>query len=129
SLVHGELSSRGYFRYINAGHPQPLCMESGKFQRLESTGMILGPQLHSNYEVSELYLPPGAALILFTHGLSEHHTQDGSEFGIDGLKSWMLDWQGAPSAFALKALFQRLYDFGHAKPFHDDVTALYIRRN
>lgn len=128
SLIVGRLSANGKFEYVNAGHPRPLLACVNGITQLNHCGLILGPQPDYRYTSGEIEIPRGSAMLLYTDGLIEHQGKEGTEFGLESLKSWMDDWRGAPAAMALQGLLHRLNDFGQGKPFYDDVTMIYIGR-
>ncbi|MCI0618192.1 serine/threonine-protein phosphatase [bacterium] len=128
SMIYAELKQNGNFSYINAGHPRPLLLSAGELIELNNAGMILGTQGEHVFRPTSIEIPNGSSIILYTDGVVEHQSVSGIEFGKERLKEWMEDWNEAPASMALHALFQRLEDFGHGKPFRDDVTAIYFRR-
>ena len=58
--------------YAVAGHPAPLIvLPDGRIDRLTGGGPPLGVQGHVAYGEARTLLPPGAALVMYTDGLTE----------------------------------------------------------
>lgn len=95
TMIYGEISTRGRFRYLSAGHPPPVVFsrEFDRFMPIDTNrkvssipvGMLPSggdpderrhPSLHGRkklYEVNEIdLLSRGDILLLYTDGLSEH---------------------------------------------------------
>ncbi|MEU0276141.1 SpoIIE family protein phosphatase [Streptomyces sp. NPDC006307] len=76
----------GAARAVRAGHPQPLLRHpDGRVEVLDLPGgVVLGVDPDATYPVTELHLPPGAVLALFTDGLVEQPGTD-IDLGIERL--------------------------------------------
>ena len=123
----------GEFRYSNAGHLPPLHLAAdGSVTRLDAGGIVLGIAEDSEYREGVTHLAPGDRLIIYTDGLSEACTDDGEEFGEEGLAraasaAGDVVAPQLPAEAALSAVFDAVRNFGTA-PFQDDRTALVVAR-
>ena len=124
SLFLATLNSSGQLSYVNAGHPRPLLLDEDGFKEVNSSNMILGPNPDTVYAASHLNLQTASMMLLYTDGLIEHSNIHGSEFGLSGLKQWMLDCKNEDASQALENLFERLHSFGQNRPFRDDASAI-----
>lgn len=96
TLFYGVLdASTRSLRYTNAGHLRPILIGGdGSVSRPENGGALLGVFADWQYEESSVELHAGDLLVLFTDGITEAMSQDGTEFGEDRLIAAVT---GAPS--------------------------------
>ncbi|MFD9354394.1 SpoIIE family protein phosphatase [Streptomyces sp. NPDC060031] len=87
----------GRARAVRAGHPQPLLRHpDGRTEVLDLTGgVVLGIDLEATYPVTELTLPSGAVLLLYTDGLVETPGVDIDE-GVERLRATLAAASPAP---------------------------------
>src|SRR3954466_13152074 len=79
--------------YFNAGHTRGLLLDQSGMTELPATGLPLGLFSHAVCDASIIALPPGAALLLVSRGVTEVEC-DGTEFGLDGIKQFFLQNRG-----------------------------------
>lgn len=145
TILYGEISQEGRFRYFSAAHPLPLIfsekdnrlidlnetqvrtsipigvMPSKKTIDVQKNHSTLG--FKDGYEVNELKLEnKGDMCILFTDGLEEH-------FGNSFMETLEGTLRGAKDLTS-KGIFHRIRkgicDRGHAK---DDISYVIIKKN
>ncbi|MSO62105.1 MAG: hypothetical protein EXQ50_08455 [Acidobacteria bacterium] len=74
--------STGRLEFVNAGQTPPLLRrQNGSIERLMSGGVALGMFEGSEYESGEVHLDPGDALLMYSDGLTEAESPDGTPFG------------------------------------------------
>lgn len=124
TLAYGVLHvPSGRLRLVLAGHPPPLVRTEGVVAAVPGEpGLPLGALPGAGYRATELELPPGATLLLYSDGLVEHRTRS---LG-DGLGALATAFATAPDDLAdLSAdLVSRLT--GGAN--EDDVALLVVQR-
>ncbi|WP_258177420.1 PP2C family protein-serine/threonine phosphatase [Streptomyces solincola] len=65
----------------SAGHPRPLLRRAdGRVEEVRASGLLLGIVPETLYEPRTAVLEPGDALVMFTDGLSEARSADGTMF-------------------------------------------------
>ena len=144
TMIYGEISTTGKFRFISAGHQPPAVFsrEFGRFMTICEDRMVsvppVGllptsddlddlrhPSLHGykkRYEVNEInLLSSGDILVLFTDGLSEHG--DG-EFFPGEVESLLAAHKDETSEQICGHLRDRLLDFA---PQEDDISVVVIK--
>lgn len=144
TMIYGEISARGRFRFISAGHPPPLVFsrEYGRFMPLGESrtissipvGMLpsggdpdqrLHPSVFGRkqlYEVNEIdLLADGDILLLHTDGFSDH----GAEGWFPEVPRRVLAEHKAQSAAAIsERLRESLLE---QAPPQDDITLVVIK--
>jgi phosphoserine phosphatase RsbU/P len=103
-------------------------MRESRFEKLQTGGMILGPRLDQPYSMGSVQMNPGDALLLYSDGILEHSSPDGTEFGIEGIIEWMKSCdQSAENC--IEDLFKLLDLYGNGRPFQDDATVVFVKRD
>jgi serine phosphatase RsbU (regulator of sigma subunit) len=144
TMVYGEISTQGKFRFISAGHQPPAVFsrEFGRFVAIGADRMVSVPPVgllptHEDreatrqagrlafkrrYPVNEIsLLSPGDMLLLFTDGLAEHG--DGAFFP-ERVERLLADHAHEPAAAICEHLKQELLAFA---PPRDDISAVLIQ--
>ena len=109
-------------RWASAGHPSALHIGGGEVQTLDPTGPILGP-LGGEWGTITFQLEPEDVIVLYTDGLPEARSADGSPFGDEELARQAL----ANSQAGVEELVERLVSGvrEHAGgPLADDATVV-----
>src|SRR5450755_273499 len=113
--------------YVNAGHTPGLLRDDASVVELPATGLPLGLFSLSPTDARIVGLGPKGSLAVVSRGVVEAESRN-AEFGLEGVKSAMQ--AGHASAKDLsQSILQRVQDFMHAAPNHNDVTALTLIRN
>jgi len=79
------------------------------------------------YTSSKLTLAAGDTMVLYSDGVTEAQSVDGSEFGEARLVDVMKEQQGKPAGEVLKHVIDAVTAFTHGAEQYDDITALVIR--
>ncbi|MFB3852775.1 MAG: SpoIIE family protein phosphatase [Vicinamibacterales bacterium] len=127
TMLYAMLEPDGRLTYCNAGHNPPFLLRSGKVERLEKGGLILGLFEHATYEEETLVLEPGDLVVLFSDGVSEAFDPRGDEFGEDRiLKALEASRREDPPAI-LERLTAAVRRFSAGAAQSDDLTVLIVR--
>ncbi len=112
--------------YVNAGHTPGLLRDDKSLVELPATGLPLGLFSLAPTDARIVGLGPGGSLAVVSRGVVEADSKH-AEFGLDGVKSVM---QAEPSSAKdlSRNILQRMQDFMHVAPKHNDVTALTLTR-
>jgi serine phosphatase RsbU (regulator of sigma subunit) len=146
SMIYGEITEEGNFRFISAGHPPPVVFsrEYGRFVKISEDRLVtfqpvgMLPSIadedasvaestldvfKKEYRINEIsLLAPGDTLLLYTDGLSEHGKGDYFPGEVERLLREGRDASAAEICARLKRDLLR-----HA-PLSDDVTVIAIRK-
>ncbi len=119
--------TNGEVVYVSAGHDEPLHYISGqrKVERLFVGGPAVGFMLDAEYEQSRLRIEKGDALLVYTDGISDAHT-DKSYLGIDGVAEILRTNAEFACERILGAVFGAAYKYAGNRQ-HDDQTAVVIK--
>lgn len=145
TMIYGEISDQGTFRFISAGHVPPMVFsrEYGKFVHIADELVQIYPPIgifpsdaeldervdpgslgfKPNYTVNEIdLLSPGDVILLYTDGLSEH--AEGTFFP-EQLEKDIAGVIDRPAKQICARLKQKLLTFGEP---HDDISFVAIKR-
>jgi len=113
--------------YANAGHCRPVLITPNGAEIPEHSDLILG--LEEDVEFSEvtLDLEPGAALLAYTDGIMEQHTQEGSMLGEEGVEELALEAYGSDDA--IQTLLDGTLARSASDQFEDDLLLVWLERN
>jgi len=114
--------------YFNAGHTPGLVLDQNGITELTATGLPLGLFSHAVCDASIVALPPGAALLLVSRGIAEAEW-DGTEFGLDSIKKYLLQNTAQNASDLCNPLLSELQQFTQTKTIANDLTALALVRH
>ena len=122
----------GRLEYVDAGHNPPFLREpNGRFREIApQICLLLGVVDDAEFESATLDLAPGAALVLFTDGVTEAASASSEQFGVERALAAAEKAAATPDASAAKivdALFAAVENFADGAERSDDVTALAFR--
>ncbi|MDD8013029.1 MAG: PP2C family protein-serine/threonine phosphatase [Acidobacteriota bacterium] len=147
TMVYGEITERGTFRFLSAAHPPPLVF-SNQFDRLapisedrlisfpqigtmpsrgnsEKTVPLLG--VKEKYTVNEINLMGrGDILVLYTDGLTDHRDAQGGKYFPVRLESVLRANKTRPAREIFERIKADMLAF-NPKP-DDDITVVVIKK-
>lgn len=116
------------FSYARAGHEPPLLLEAdGTVQRLpHQPGMALG--LWENIALDEysFVMPKGSVLMMFTDGMTDCRNPKGEPFGLERIKSTMIELKNFSAQVGCDQLFDTLMTYQNGSKQDDDVTLVAV---
>lgn len=116
-------------RFANAGHPPPLLfsMYDREFKKLDADGLILGVHRDVVFEEKMTMLGKGDLLLLYTDGLIEAENANKEFFGLERVKSVLLqNIQDNPQQI-INALLDAIQQFCQKTAFADDITLMVFK--
>jgi serine phosphatase RsbU (regulator of sigma subunit) len=149
TLVYGEISPTGSFRFVSAGAPAPLVYsaEYDRFVTISPDRLVsfyplgmfpseldidiskhFGPMRYKpRYTVNEVNLMgDGDILVLHTDGLSEHENDGGEAFFPACLEETLRSHKHLPAAGIYQAIVDRVVAFA---PLADDLSLVVIKKS
>jgi len=135
TFFYGVLDRRkSTFTSTNAGHNPPLLFRSsGKIERLEAGGLILGFLPDQKYTQKTVKIKPGEVVVLYTDGITEAADPSsktiaenlfGEERLIEVVRANLTKSAGEIQAAILKAISSHTVN----APQYDDITLVVIKR-
>ena len=121
----------GSFTYASGGHDAPLLVRrDGRTRLLPLTeGIALGVQPDFKYQQRKVTLDPGDRVVLYTDGITEAQTEEGTLLGVEGLTDALLGTSGGePAEVTIRRVFAATREYMGDSPQFDDITCLAIHR-
>ena len=118
--------------YSNAAHNPPLFWQAATktIKRLDTLGMLIGLDAHSQYEDGQVQLSCGDTIIYYTDGFTDAANQNGVRFDEENLIHhihWACLYCREPQAI-LEYLFEQVQKFiGSANQIGDDMTLVVMQ--
>ena len=127
TLFYGEWNGADrQLSYVNAGHPLPILLGSGRGQRLDRGGPPLGLFLDSEYQVGKVPLQPGDTIVVYSDGVTEAETPEGQSFGEARLETLVAAHCEKPLSEIQRVVLVAARDWS-GKEIVDDMTLLLAR--
>jgi serine phosphatase RsbU (regulator of sigma subunit) len=146
TMLYGEISDEGRFRFISAGHPRPMIYsrEFGRFVDISERRMVSYPPVgmfpsasaaaddqvgpgslgyKELYTINEIdLLAEGDLLLLYTDGLSEH--ADGRCFPT-AIEGWLRQLAGQSASEICRVLSREILA---QAPAEDDISFVVVKK-
>jgi sigma-B regulation protein RsbU (phosphoserine phosphatase) len=130
TLLYLEITpGSGEIELANAGHPRPLLrLEDGTVRELElPSGLPAGVQPNAAYRSHREELQRGAALLIYTDGVTEAVAASGERFGEERLREILAGAAGDPGAI-VAAVVAAVDAWQLGCPPADDLTVVCLLR-
>ena len=121
----------GAFTFASGGHDAPMVRKAdGSTELLPLTeGLALGVQPDFQYQQRKVTIEPGEMVVLYTDGITEAQTEEGTLFGVEGLTDALGNVANGGTAEAtIGEVFSVTKGYMGDAPQFDDITCLAIRR-
>jgi phosphoserine phosphatase RsbU/P len=121
-------SADGRLVFAGAHENILVCRGNGVCESIPATGAWLGAGRDIRPATTEttLQLAPGDVMLLFTDGVIEARDRDGVEFGVDRLRSLLVERREQTPAELRNAVMDAVLGWNHGPP-SDDVTLVIVR--
>ena len=127
TLVCGRADSTGEVEIVNAGHLPPIVVRKGEHLEVNSAGLPLGMFCDVKFESSKLSLGPEDTLLLYTDGVTEAASPDGSEFGVERLLETANGGTVREPASIVSGCLRAVEEFRGNTLNTDDLTIMALR--
>jgi sigma-B regulation protein RsbU (phosphoserine phosphatase) len=118
-------------KYARAGHDRPFLVRGTNIQELKGEGVLLGFLGSEDLFLTEetVKLKPADRLILYTDGLTDTTSPNGTRFDRQGLQNLLRDFIDLPANELCGAIFAALLAFQDNAEQFDDMTLLVVEVN
>ena len=115
--------------YSSAGHNPPLIWraKTGKCERLDAEGLILGVKRNVQFEEKQNRLQQGDLLLLYTDGVTEAENHDGRFFGEERLCGLLNEFHALSPEQIIDNLLHQVRLITGVQNFNDDVSLVVMR--
>jgi sigma-B regulation protein RsbU (phosphoserine phosphatase) len=129
TLAFGRAEPDGRIRMVNAGHCPPLVLRGTTVERIGPTGFPIGLLSERPYDVVEIELGRGDALVLYTDGLTEARVGEGEAYGEERMEDLLASRAGDDRPRGIVGAVRADLDaFLAGAKRADDLTLLAMKR-
>lgn len=116
-------------RYSSAGHHPPLLLRPGEgaVRPLGTSGLLVGVECDESYTEESIILSDGDVVLLYTDGLIEARSPDGSQYGADRLGRALVRHAARSPEDLLDAILDEVHAFGEGRQAADDRTVVVLK--
>jgi sigma-B regulation protein RsbU (phosphoserine phosphatase) len=127
TLFYCTMDSSGLMSYSNAGHPAPYLVGlDGRLRKLHTSGMPVGMLEDAPFQTERVQLAPGDKIVIYSDGLTEAESADGTFFDTERLRVCLRDNSSRDAAGLHAALLTAVDRFTDGGAVRDDITSLVI---
>lgn len=128
TLSYGVLNvPERIFTYVNASHPPPLLVRSGKITLLEKGGLPVGIIPDTRYEQGVAYLNSEDVVVFYSDGYTEVFNDQDEMFGDTRFRECVLKHADKTPKEIIEVVEKTLKDFLGASDHGDDRTMVVLR--
>lgn len=130
TLFIAELDAEtGTLNYVNAGHNPPLIARAdGSIEQLESSGFPLGMMDIATYDLGQIKLASGEALVIYSDGVNETVNPKEEEFGMERLSQTVRSNLNRTASGLRDKIEAALSTFAQGADAPDDITLVIVKR-
>jgi serine phosphatase RsbU (regulator of sigma subunit)/pSer/pThr/pTyr-binding forkhead associated (FHA) protein len=127
TIFYCTMDSSGMLSFSNAGHPAPYLVSlDGRLRKLHTSGMPVGMIEGAPFETVHVQLSPGDKIVIYSDGLTEAESADGTFFDTERLRVCLRDNASRDAAGLHAALLVAVDRFTDGGAVRDDITSLVI---
>jgi len=119
----------GRLFYCSAGHPPGILVRQGRSESLELGSLPLAVEADAGYELCEVRLDPGDAVVMFTDGVTEAMNAERQEFGQQRLETLVGGFDGTGAEELAEEVLRHVREFTGPVPQSDDLTLVVVSCN
>lgn len=110
--------------FSSAGHPEQYVLIDGSLEKLLAKGIILGFMPNCDYQLGEITYTESFKLFLFTDGIYEEFDSSFNEYGLERIKSHIINSSSSPSAHIASEIIEGVCTFVEGSDLNDDMLLI-----
>ncbi|MDA3900403.1 MAG: SpoIIE family protein phosphatase [Spirochaetes bacterium] len=116
--------------YTNSGHSPLLLYKAlhNKFEQVDTPGIPLGIDADQQYYQKQTELDSGDIMMMFTDGVTEAMNDVSEMFGLERLRSSILENKNGTAEEIGNALLEQIEIFAAGNEQHDDLTLIIVKK-
>jgi serine phosphatase RsbU (regulator of sigma subunit)/pSer/pThr/pTyr-binding forkhead associated (FHA) protein len=119
----------GVLTFVNAGHNPPLVARAnGDIEQLDSSGFPLGMLDIATYQLGQMKLETGEALVIYSDGVNETVNPKDEEFGMERLTQTVRNNLRRTASGLRDKIEAALSTFAEGADAPDDITLVIVKR-
>ena len=115
-------SDTGELLYSAAGHPPMLLLRHGVVRAIERNGLLMAAFPTASYQTLRLSLHPNDRILLYTDGVTEATSRNGTEFGMERLKELLKESETMSIAELADSIIAAISQWSDTQ--QDDLTVI-----
>jgi sigma-B regulation protein RsbU (phosphoserine phosphatase) len=126
TLVCGKARPCGDVEISNSGHLAPLHVSASGVKAIHANTVPVGLFCDQTFSSTHVQLSPGDSLVLFSDGITESLSADGSEYGADRLAALVAQCLSRGSRELVEDCIRDVTAFRAGSPKFDDQTLMVL---
>ncbi|HZS26994.1 MAG TPA: SpoIIE family protein phosphatase [Candidatus Angelobacter sp.] len=127
TLVVGKADEFGNVEICNGGHPAPFHLGSDHVTAIQAATVPVGLFCDQKFSSSVLRVTPGDSLVIYTDGISETESPDGSQYGSSSLEKLLQGCRELPSQALVEKCLKAVQGFRAGSPRLDDQALMVLQ--
>jgi sigma-B regulation protein RsbU (phosphoserine phosphatase) len=127
TLVVGKADEFGNMEICNGGHPAPFHIGLEEVTAIRAATVPVGLFCDQKFSSSTLRVAPGDSLVIYTDGISEAESPDGSQYGSSSLENLLKSCRELPSQALVDECLKQVRDFRAGSPRLDDLALMVLQ--
>lgn len=127
TLVVGKADEFGNVEICNGGHPAPFHVGSDHVTAIQAATVPVGLFCDQKFSSSTLRATPGDSLVIYTDGISESESPDGSQYGSSSLEKLLQGCGELPSQELVEKCLKAVQGFRAGSPKLDDQALMVLQ--
>ena len=127
TLVVGKADEFGNVEICNGGHPAPLHVHNNSVRAIQAATVPVGLFCDQKFTASKFRVSPSESLVIYTDGISEAESPDGSQFGAASIEKLLAGCRELHSHELVDKCLKEVLRFRGGSPKLDDQALMVLQ--